>query len=128
MAPASVGFWGAPTSNVNWCEKDYYHTFYIAEFWNTASGIAMACMAILGIVSLGKMLDKQTRYSYWLFFSVGIGSAAFHGTLLYSAQMLDEIPMILASLCLLHSLVTLDRKSIEVKQNHQDSFESLPTR
>ena len=29
---AAVGFWGLPTSTLDWCEENYATTHYIAEF------------------------------------------------------------------------------------------------
>lgn len=31
MAPAQ-GFWGEPTSTLDWCEENYEVSYYIAEF------------------------------------------------------------------------------------------------
>lgn len=32
MAPLINGFWGMPTSTIDWCEKNYEITYYVAEF------------------------------------------------------------------------------------------------
>jgi len=39
---------------------------------------------------------------------VGIGSAAFHGTLLYTGQIMDELPMVYASLSLLYAVLEME--------------------
>jgi len=47
MAPTSegpvstVGWWGHPTASIDWCEENYVVSYYIAEFWNTISNLAM---------------------------------------------------------------------------------------
>ena len=41
---------------------------------------------------------------YWALILVGIGSTAFHGTLMFEAQMLDEIPMIWANGVFLYAI------------------------
>jgi len=45
---------------------------------------------------------------------VGIGSAAFHGTLLWTGQIMDELPMVYASLTFLYSVLEMesDKKPI----------------
>ncbi len=37
-----MGFWGPRTASVDWCEPNYVHTFWIAEFWNTLSSVSRA--------------------------------------------------------------------------------------
>ena len=32
LEPDDPGFWGPPTSTLDWCEANYDVTFYIAEF------------------------------------------------------------------------------------------------
>jgi len=39
---------------------------------------------------------------------VGLGSAAFHGSLLYTGQIMDELPMVYASLALLYSVLEME--------------------
>ena len=82
------GYWGKPSSTVDWCEPNYSVSHYIAEFFNTFSSLAMVFVGLVGIVL---HWDFETRYK-WAFGSVavvGIGSAAFHGTLLFSLQVIN---------------------------------------
>ncbi|KAI8393790.1 uncharacterized protein BYT42DRAFT_18851 [Radiomyces spectabilis] len=44
-----VGYWGPITSSVDWCEKNYTHWYYVAEWWNTLS------------VCIGERLKKKGR-------------------------------------------------------------------
>lgn len=81
------GYWGAPSSTVDWCEVNYEYTDYIAEFFNTISSLSMVFSGLLGVWMHYK--DLEARF-VWVFASValvGIGSAAFHGTLLISMQV-----------------------------------------
>eukprot|EP00747_Dinoflagellata_sp_TGD_P223069 gnl/TRDRNA2_/TRDRNA2_94706_c1_seq1.p1 gnl/TRDRNA2_/TRDRNA2_94706_c1~~gnl/TRDRNA2_/TRDRNA2_94706_c1_seq1.p1 ORF type:complete len:288 (+),score=42.64 gnl/TRDRNA2_/TRDRNA2_94706_c1_seq1:111-974(+) len=101
------GFWGEQNSSIDWCERDYVVTYYIAEFWNTTSNVFMCISGILAFV-MARRLEMEMRWKVhglaWA--AVGFGSACFHATLWYSGQLLDELPMIYAALvwcyCLLH--------------------------
>jgi dihydroceramidase len=84
--------WGAPAL-VDWCEANYVGSTYVAELLNTASSVAMVMIALAGL--------WWVRAEGWRFMLgmgglavVGLGSAAFHGTLLRVAQAADELPMI----------------------------------
>ncbi len=46
--------------------------------------------------------------SYACVFVSGLGSIAFHGTLLRWGQVLDEVPMLWASLCFMYVGMTMD--------------------
>lgn len=41
-------FWGPSSSSVDWCEKNYAHTRYVAEMWNTLSSIPLIFVCFYG--------------------------------------------------------------------------------
>jgi len=92
----TFGPWGNHTSSLDWCEDNYTHSTFIAEFWNTTSNIPFIALGILGVLStIG--LPNRSRYilAHAVIAVVGTGSFIFHGTLLWHAQvMLDELPML----------------------------------
>jgi len=100
MPPASAaGYWGPITANYDWCEENYKYTPYVAEFFNTLTSCAVALAGVL-------FTRLSVRHQYGVSFLlagvglavVGIGSIAFHGTLLREGQVLDEVPMLWSSL------------------------------
>jgi dihydroceramidase len=104
-------------STVDWCESNYLISDYIAEYWNTITGV---CFMISGYMFYynNQTWFYTTKYAInftriiVLFLLVGIGTILFHSTLLYPFQLLDEIPMILLSneyLLLLMSLQTFEK-------------------
>ncbi|ORZ21175.1 alkaline phytoceramidase family protein [Absidia repens] len=99
------GYWGPATSSVDWCEENYKHSFYIAEFWNTISSFAMVVLGLLGILAHHKSLGWRLSNGYLMIVVVGIGSVLFHGTLQYEHQMWDEVPMVWTACYLLWVLL-----------------------
>eukprot|EP01127_Copromyxa_protea_P002861 TRINITY_DN12791_c0_g1_i1.p1 TRINITY_DN12791_c0_g1~~TRINITY_DN12791_c0_g1_i1.p1 ORF type:complete len:305 (-),score=29.57 TRINITY_DN12791_c0_g1_i1:64-903(-) len=90
-----VGYWGPPTSSIDWCEANYVWSFYIAEFWNTLSSFTLAFWSIISLVlAIRQGLEMRVYVGNLLVILVGLGSVAFHATLLYDLQMWDEIPMV----------------------------------
>ena len=83
------GYWGDVTSNYDWCEDNYVHSHYIAEFFNTMSSIPVA---LAGILWMRLSLQNHYGISFGLaglgLFVVGIGSVAFHGTLMRWGQVM----------------------------------------
>lgn len=93
-------FWRQMTlpSTVNWCEEDYKHSSYIAEYWNTLSGLFL-CFSSLYFYYINK--DQRFYKLFYinkLLFFVGIGTMLFHGKLLYIFQLMDELPMVLIAI------------------------------
>ena len=93
------GYFGKGTSEIDWCENNYVHTRYIAEFANSTTSLIYCLLAVFSYIESMEQLSKDPGaikfqlllVSLW---SVGIGSTLFHGTLLYWAQLLDELPMV----------------------------------
>jgi dihydroceramidase len=91
------GFWTgmAAPALVDWCEPNYAVTPYVAEFWNTVSSGYIAVLGVFG-AWVGRRVGLEARFvrSFWVLAVVGLGSVAFHGTLLRVPQALDELPMV----------------------------------
>lgn len=88
------GFWGLPTSSVDWCEANYVHSRFVAEWFNTLSSLAMVAVGLVGLWLHRRVLERRFLFAFALVSLVGVGSVAFHGTLLFQLQMLDELPML----------------------------------
>ena len=86
------GFWGVPTATIDWCEQNYAVTPFIAEFWNTLSSLTMVVAGLIGLST--RRFSREIRLAFALLVLVGLGSIAFHGTLRFELQMLDELPML----------------------------------
>ena len=99
------GFWtdlGQP-GNPNWCELDYAFTFYVAEFFNTLSSVPLIILGLAGMFhALGQGLERRFVVCYASIATVGVGSCAFHGTLLYVGQVMDEVRNSLSVFCPYH--------------------------
>ena len=102
-----MGYWGPPTSTLDWCETNYEVSFYIAEFWNTITNLGMIIPSIYGMLHCRK-LRIETRYtcSFFMLLLVGIGSWMFHMTMKFEMQLLDEIPMLWCGSYMVYCLYT----------------------
>jgi len=104
-----AGFWGERTSAVDWCEPNYTWTYYVAEFLNTITSLPAFFLALHGMYLTYKYnYDKRLYLVNALVGMVGLGSAAFHGTLLWTGQIMDELPMIYASLSFLYIVLEME--------------------
>ena len=132
------GFWGTRTATIDWCERNYEVTGYIAEFWNTVTNLVMILFPMYAVYWSLRQRSKQFEqiskvrrnnpeknkflyvvpmpfiYCQLALLMVGIGSWMFHMTLLYSMQLLDELPMIWTSSILIYSYYDLIEKTSEI--------------
>jgi len=101
MARDTLGFWsdlGAAASK-DWCEANYAMSPFIAEWWNTWSSLAIVAAGVWGLWRWrGGATEVRFRWAFAAIALVGVGSVAFHATLLRLAQASDELPMIYAGL------------------------------
>ncbi|KAI5965964.1 YDC1 [Candida pseudojiufengensis] len=105
------GFWGIPTSTIDWCEENYVVSTYIAEALNTVTNSVFITLALFAILQAYKNhLEPRFIFTAFGFFLVGAGSWMFHMTLQYKYQLLDELPMIYAT-CIPFWSVFSERKS-----------------
>jgi len=104
-----AGYWGSRTSAVDWCEVNYTWSYYIAEFFNTITSLPAAFLALNSLYLTYKYgYSKRFFVVNMMVAMVGIGSAAFHGTLLWTGQILDELPMVYASLSFLYAVLEME--------------------
>ena len=109
---------GSPAS-VDWCEPNYLWSPWIAEFWNTLSS---APMVVVGLIALWRLhrakWDVELRFVFCFIglSLVGIGSMTFHGTLLHTAQALDELPMVYCSLVMTYCVLIRTHSTIQDKR------------
>ncbi|PKY04679.1 alkaline phytoceramidase [Aspergillus campestris IBT 28561] len=103
-------FWGAPTSKVNFCEADYAISRYIAEFVNSLTNVIYIIYGIYGLRQLrqnaNKYVDPLRALPYWGLIAVGLCSFAFHASLKYHTQMMDDVSMHFATTPVLHRVLT----------------------
>lgn len=78
-------------STVDWCERNYHYSPYIAEFWNTISSLVLFYAGFVGYKNHSQLKGSSV---FFILAIVGLGSALFHGSLSAATQMSDEIPMI----------------------------------
>jgi len=112
-----VGYWGERTSAVDWCERNYTWSYYIAEFFNTITSLPAAFLALYGVYLAYKFgYEKRMIVANLLVCTVGLGSAAFHGTLLWTGQIFDELPMVYTCLCFLYIVTEFEAKGKPVNK------------
>ncbi|CAE6454933.1 unnamed protein product [Rhizoctonia solani] len=109
----TAGAWGLHTATIDWCEDNYTHTHYVAEWYNTISNIPFILLGLFGAYSClaphlqpnNKPIPDGRRHAagnLGIMF-IGFGSAIFHATLKWHAQvLLDELPMIFVTSLVLY--------------------------
>lgn len=109
------GFWGAKTASVNWCERDYVISFYVAEFANSMTSLCIVMSGIYGIYAHAKAVEFRYIAAFISFIVVGLGSFAFHATLTRSMQLLDELPMVWINSIFIYICRTIEDRPGDVR-------------
>lgn len=94
----SLGLWGPVSSSIDWCERNYVATFCIAELWNTITCLGMFLAGVYAIITARRLGLQEARWqAHGLVWAVvAAGSAWFHGSLSWTGQLTDEVPMMWA--------------------------------
>ncbi len=61
-------FWGPVTSSVDWCEKNYAWSRFIAEWWNTWSNVPGLALGVAAMVLATKKVASRKTYDHHLLF------------------------------------------------------------
>ncbi|KAJ5141729.1 alkaline ceramidase family protein [Penicillium atrosanguineum] len=108
----SGGFWVSAKKYYIKTIKDYGVTRYIAEFINTLTNLVYVIYAIYGIRKLYMQQNPKANafrtIPYWGLMTVGICSAAFHMSLKYHTQMMDDLSMLFTTTPVLHRVLTVN--------------------
>ncbi|CAO3641504.1 unnamed protein product [Cunninghamella blakesleeana] len=112
MSQENPYYWGEPTATIDWCEKNYEFSPYIAEFINTTTNLSFALLSFFGLYnSIKNGFSKSFIIAHLGVLLVAIGSWCFHMTLRYDMQLLDELPMIyVACIMVWHSIEVYTQK------------------
>jgi len=114
ITPSGFGYWGKPSANIDWCEDNYAVSPYIAEFFNALSSTSYLITSVIGAwFTLKYKLEQRFLVCFTSIFLMGIGSIAFHATLLRTTQILDEIPLIFSALTFIYILSTMQDEVYE---------------
>lgn len=77
------------------CEQNYAYTRYVAEYFNTFSNVPFIGLGLYGIYRvLSSSIPAHFALTYAGLAVIGLSSAAFHATLKWSWQLMDELPMV----------------------------------
>ena len=80
-------FWGNKDTSVSFCEDKYTKSKYIAEYYNTFSGISYCLVGYY-------FFNKQITDIGIILYLLGVGTCLLHATQRYYGQWLDECSML----------------------------------
>lgn len=101
----SNGYWGAATAVHQFCEPKYATSPYVAEFYNALSSFIYVFAAVYVLSEPAARRDPMILVSAISLAVIGLGSVAFHGTMLFEFELCDEVPMLIfISIALLNKL------------------------
>lgn len=97
------GYWGAATAVHQFCEPKYATSQYVAEFYNSISSFIYVFAAAYVLSKREARRDPMIFCTGVSVAVIGVGSVAFHGTMLFEYELCDEVPMlIMISIALLN--------------------------
>ncbi|CAM1507384.1 Fc.00g070250.m01.CDS01 [Cosmosporella sp. VM-42] len=104
------GFWGEPTSTLNFCEEDYALSFYCAELCNTVTNVLFVWLGLKGIRNCLKYSHPGIFVIAFVgYIVVGLGSTFFHASLKYPMQLVDELSMIYTTCLMVYASFSYSR-------------------
>ncbi|KAK1725829.1 hypothetical protein CaCOL14_011309 [Colletotrichum acutatum] len=106
------GYWGEKTSTLNFCEEDYVVSYYCAEVCNTLTNLLFLWLGYKGVhncVSQGH--PRIFLVAYLGYVIVGLGSTAFHTSLKYPMQLIDELSMIYTTCLMVFATFSFSKSS-----------------
>lgn len=99
------GRWGPHTAPIDWCERNYAVTDFVAEFWNTLTCLFYVLAALkskLDTLSFKGCIPPTYNTFIVAHALTGICSAIFHATLWWWGQKADEVWECITLVMLLH--------------------------
>jgi dihydroceramidase len=92
-----MNYWGNSDTSIKFCEQSYTQSKYIAEYYNTLSGISYIVIAL-------PHLNGDMCYIAISSICLGIGTVTLHMTQRYYCQIMDESAMLIVSYLILNKI------------------------
>lgn len=80
-------YWGEYDSSIIFCEDKYVESEYIAEYWNTISGLSYILVGMYFTRTMVRNIGLSLVF-------MGVGTMVLHGTLRWYGQWMDEMGML----------------------------------
>jgi len=90
-----MGYWEPHTSSVDFCERNYEHSEFVAEWHNSwSSFVGISMFGLIGLICGNPTGEMRHTLGYLILTLIGLGSVGLHGSLHWIFQSSDELPMI----------------------------------
>ena len=83
----STGYWGKATAVHQFCEPKYAMSPYVAEFYNSLSSFIYVFTACYALSKPAARNDPLILFTGVSIAVIGLGSVAFHGTMLFEFEV-----------------------------------------
>lgn len=107
MRSLTPGFWEPHSASVEFCEPNYLHSTYIAEFHNAWSSLAVVIVPLVGMLFCNLTHELRNVIMFVTLSAVGCGSVLLHSTLHWAFQSADELPMLWMVTAYIFSLMNI---------------------